>query len=494
MCVHNGEAVASYSDLSSNQKSTYTVALAVQEADGKMIEVANYGQSPADVPAGTLPSTYLVIFRRFYSGAPDVSFADGGALQIRPQFGDLTSYSAGGGVLIQPDGKIVVVGSSTVQGITKVLVARILPSGLMDQSFGVGGITTITGRAGSRREEAHGVTIQSNGKLIVVGRSDRPSFGWDILMLRLTTSGNLDSSFGNSGVVITTVGSGPAGPYSSYAQSVAMQDSKIVVAGTSGQGAFGPTNFTTLRYLPAGQLDTSFASNGIALASATEETSPNFSEQILFKVVVQESDKHILVAGSNQTGSFFNNGMRVLIRYTPDGARDSTFGVAGMSVSECGVNTAACSSPTYCRVHDVVQTSDGYLAAGFSQGGLGGGGFQLCPSYATLSRFSSSGFPDTSFGSGGTVATEGPAFRGSRFYSSMALIRDKVIVSGGAFQTVQRVFGLTARYNLDGSKDLICGGVPPATTTPVTTPPSMAATIAPTAGFSLLLILIFFLI
>ena len=90
--------------------------------------------------------------------------------------------------------------------------------GTLDPDFnGDGKVIT---DANSTTDEGNGLAIQSDGKIVVVG-----SAGSDFLTIRYNSDGSPDTSFGDSGVVITDLGIG----YDDYAQAVAIQsDGKIV--------------------------------------------------------------------------------------------------------------------------------------------------------------------------------------------------------------------------------------------------------------------------
>jgi uncharacterized delta-60 repeat protein len=91
---------------------------------------------------------------------------------------------------IQSDGKIVAVGSSNGD----IALARYLPNGALDTSFGsVGKRTTNLGTA---TDLGSAVAIQADGRIVVAGQT-----GNDMAVLRYTADGNLDSDFGTNGVV-----------------------------------------------------------------------------------------------------------------------------------------------------------------------------------------------------------------------------------------------------------------------------------------------------
>ncbi|MEP6742304.1 MAG: hypothetical protein ABJB61_07375, partial [bacterium] len=74
-------------------------------------------------------------------------------------------------------------------------------AGALDPSFGNGGkvITDVNGK----RNEAGSAALQSDGKMVVAGIVQSSNGLLDFLLVRYSTDGSLDNSFGNGGLVIT---------------------------------------------------------------------------------------------------------------------------------------------------------------------------------------------------------------------------------------------------------------------------------------------------
>ncbi|MEO5881762.1 MAG: delta-60 repeat domain-containing protein [Caldimonas sp.] len=102
----------------------------------------------------------------------------------------------------------------------------------------------------------YGLARQSDGKLLLAGRSGQGSAGQFALM-RLAADGSSDASFGTAGQVTTTVSA-----FGDLAHAVAVQaDGRILVAG-EGSSAGVNQNFQLVRYLSDGKIDSAFASGG----------------------------------------------------------------------------------------------------------------------------------------------------------------------------------------------------------------------------------------
>ncbi|MEV7691668.1 calcium-binding protein [Streptomyces bungoensis] len=194
----------------------YGEALAVTvQADDKIVAAGWIVGSAASGPED------FALARYNPDGSLDASFGSGGELIT-----DFGGTDAAQGVTVQPDGKIVAVGFSTASGPDDFALARYNPDGSLDTSFGTGGkVTTDFGVT----DEIEGVALQADGKIVAAGWSGGPG-GYDFALARYGTDGSLDASFGTGGKVTTDFG----GTYD-QAFGVALQnDGKIVAAGLSG--------------------------------------------------------------------------------------------------------------------------------------------------------------------------------------------------------------------------------------------------------------------
>ena len=190
-------------------------------------------------------------------GSFDQGFGSGGIKTVDfPGKGGLTA-DIGSGVALQPDGKIVVAGTSTSSDSTRAAVARLEPNGDPDGSFG--GETTDAGApvAGIRLlQNAHGndVALDASGRILVAGTTVGGA-GSDMYVARLTSSGGRDGTFNapKNDYFMTIDFAGEDG-----ATRMAVQpDGKIVLVGWSLTNDIG-----VARVIPGGVLDQDFASGG----------------------------------------------------------------------------------------------------------------------------------------------------------------------------------------------------------------------------------------
>ena len=211
---------------------------------------------------------------------------------------------------IQPaDGKIVLAGTvalysgSTYTG-QAVAVARYLPNGSLDTTFnpggtlspGVPGIVTI-----GNNSQGYGVLIQSsrNNAIVVSGDS---SAGWTLV--RLTSTGQIDTTFGGSGTGFASSGMALA---SRIAQD---PNGDLITNGT----ATTTSGFAVAAYLPDGTPDTTFGTGGV---SVTSFSGGAYGEG---GIAIQPGDGKIVAAGI--TGS---NDSLALVRFLPPDTKIGSF-------------------------------------------------------------------------------------------------------------------------------------------------------------------------
>jgi uncharacterized delta-60 repeat protein len=120
----------------------------------------------------------LVIARYNQNGTLDTSFGGGGTGYVMIHDGAESASPRGSGVVIDPNGNIVVEGNTKVDGNPgSVLVARFTPNGTLDPTFGTGGIK-LESPPPNNSFAAEGVALESNGNIIVAGSDS----GYPLLM------------------------------------------------------------------------------------------------------------------------------------------------------------------------------------------------------------------------------------------------------------------------------------------------------------------------
>jgi uncharacterized delta-60 repeat protein len=164
-----------------------------------------------------------LVLRFTTSGTLDKGFGSGGVFVYG---GSGNNVDRGFAAVIQQDGKILVVGASVVNNKDDVLVLRLNSNGTLDGTFGSAGVATYSG-AGDNFDYGNGVALQGDGRIVVLGATSIGT-AFDILLLRYNSNGTLDTTFGTGGVVIY----GNAGSRNDYGYALVIQkDGKIVITG-----------------------------------------------------------------------------------------------------------------------------------------------------------------------------------------------------------------------------------------------------------------------
>lgn len=366
-------------------------AIAVQP-DGKLV-AAGY--------ANDNNQNHIQLTRYSNDGSLDNGFGTGGVVNTEVSF-----FSSAAAVLIQPDGKILIGGTyhtGDFANIYHMVVARYLPNGLPDNTFGTNGLAM---PEPGFSEELTDMVLQPDGKIVVGGGiSDDISMGLQSFMLaRFNSNGSLDQSFGTAGITATPINT------TSEITDIALQaDGKIIAAGRSGLYA-PPTedymDFTLARYTTAGLLDNTFGTNGITRTNVVAGAPDLLQSMILLP------DGKIVTAGSFGSNHY-------LVRYKSTGTVDSTFGTFGKAIYT-GIPAT---------LHLALRNNGKLITAGTMAD-------NEQPSDFLLNGYLTNGALDNNFGLNGTLLTDFPTAipEGSDDYSyCIAVLADgKFVVAGSA--------------------------------------------------------------
>lgn len=300
------------------------------------------------------------------AGTLDPTFGDGGIVWLK--------YPGSGAraVAVQPDGKILIGGSTGGSG-GNFAVVRLLSNGSPDPAFGTAGL--VETKVGNLNPEVHALVVQPDGRIVAAGFSRPTGARFRFVVLRYDASGVLDPAFGTAGVVQTLLGTREA-----YARSMALQgDGKIVVAGFS-EDAFSPegtADFEVVRYLSDGSADATFGTGGrvtIDMHGTRDE---------LNALAIGPGGK-VLVAGySSETGDDPIRTDVAVVQLDSSGALDATFGVGGVFLSTFGTRQ---------RANSLAFDPTGRVVLGGQNG--------TAPDFGVF-RLTSAGSLDPSFGDGG---------------------------------------------------------------------------------------------
>jgi uncharacterized delta-60 repeat protein len=187
---------------------------------------------------------------RFLSnGSTDPSFGNNGLVTLV-----VGTYAYLKDILLQPNGKIVLAGEALINGDYDFALARYNANGTLDLSFNGGTVTVDF----NNDEYLKAIRLQEDGRIVLAGSSN-----FTFALTRINTNGSIDGSFGNEGRMLTVAGT-VAG--NDNAMSMSLQsDGKIVVVGEAYNPPYF-SDIAIVRYTTAGQLDPGFGGDGILLA------------------------------------------------------------------------------------------------------------------------------------------------------------------------------------------------------------------------------------
>ena len=155
-----------------------------------------------------------------------------------------------GAVVVQSDGRIVAAGGNSIS--RNFSLARFLPNGAPDYSFGTVGKVTTAIHANSDPAYVYSLALQPDGKIVAAGFATSSNGAEEFALVRYLSDGSLDPSFGSAGKVTTSVSG-----FADRGRAVAVQaDGKICVAGTANG------DIALVRFNADGTLDNSFGSLG----------------------------------------------------------------------------------------------------------------------------------------------------------------------------------------------------------------------------------------
>jgi uncharacterized delta-60 repeat protein len=429
----------------------FAKAVALQP-DGRFV-VAGYGDN------GT--SEDFAVMRYNASGDLDTSFSYDAKL--------ITDIIGGidipGGVVLQPDGKIIVAGYTELGTDNDFALVRYLSGGNLDSTFDIDGIVTTEFLT---PDGANAVAIQSNGRIITTGQTRG-----ELALLRYKKNGALDDAFGlGNGKQITSIGTTAIGrgvvmnadhsvvvaseAVIANSRSVALSkyntlgktvlgfgtagvrtatiaqgcgpfgitlqpDGKMLVAGWADNGH--DLDFAVMRFDPRGDLDNTFGNAGSVITVFGD------GDNVARGLVLQPDGKIVIGGYAAFRSSYDNSDLYYNLaaaRYNADGTLDKTFNDDGVVSTAVGANATG---------HAVAVDQLGrVLVAGTSDGQF------------AIVRYKPNGQCDGTFGNNGVVTT---AIGASAVANGVVTQPDgKIVVAG----TVDHQFAVV-RYNDDGSLD-----------------------------------------
>jgi len=370
-------------------------------------------------------ATYLLVnIGAAQPGTLDANFGVGGIVGRSFKFPSEKWYE-GHAVLEAPNGKILTVGNASNNGV----IAQFYTNGATDTLsninywgfFLAGGALFFDGYTHFQLGHVenpifNAVAVQPDGKIVIVGKILYESSNQRYILFRQNEDGSFDPTFGGYGIGYTV------GPVGTPGHSVAIRpDGKILVG----------NNSSIVRHLANGLIDSTFATNGVALINSSPTN-------CVARTMLLQPDGKIVVAGNSAPSPFRPS----LARFNPNGTLDIGFGNNGyfvenftgaynsiesllngqllaigtssdklvvarfnngqldMSYGENGVALVEIAGKFLIGTSSALQTDGKLLVAGYA------GTQDMVADDYLLARFTTEGLLDDSFGDGGLVITD----------------------------------------------------------------------------------------
>jgi uncharacterized delta-60 repeat protein len=301
--------------------------------------------------------------------------------------------------------------------------------GNLDSSFGTAGkVMSNMADTSQGADRASDIAINPDGSFLVVGYK---TVSYDFVIAKYLSSGVLDSSFGTNGRVVTSFGTG-----ADVATSVEiLSNGSFVVAGTSSIG--GQDDFAVAKYTASGVLDTAFGTAG----KVTTDVSGTLRGDSVSTMAISKTGE-VYVAGYSR-GSTID---LAVVKYTSAGVLDTSFSSDGI------VAIDFFSLQDDARTIQVL-TNGSVLVGGYANNGNG-------DALSALVKLTSGGELDQAFGTGGKVT--GDHVNYDEEVSSVSISAtgeifaavtgvDFTLVKYSSFGVLQTTFGISGIASTDFS-------------------------------------------
>jgi uncharacterized delta-60 repeat protein len=272
----------------------------------------------------------MAVVRFNANGTLDTTFGTNGIARVDLGVGAGTTRDSLYSVARDATNRIVLFGSKKADSRTDSdrVVVRLTTAGVVDTTFGTMGVNTLN--IGNLGDNARAGLVQAaDGKIVSSGYTNQPTGAGTqsankIVLLRLLDTGMPDNTFGVAGVVNALPfppdpTTGLFGMVEAYA--VGRQSTGAYV--TTGYGraaATGTVDMVSFRFGANGAVDNTWGTAGAAVLDLVGENDRGRNLVVL-------PDDRVFIAGSGSTAATAIDAMAVML--TPAGARDTTFNTTG---------------------------------------------------------------------------------------------------------------------------------------------------------------------
>lgn len=328
------------------------------------------------VIVGNDSAGYFVALRLNADGTTDRSFGNDGVARFR-----FNGYDAPAGVVVDAAGSIFIGGTAGFSGsdTAEMVVVKLSSTGSLDGSFGTGGAMVIAAPTGYTDLYGAGLALGPGNTIVVVSKAVLSAGGSNAMVARLRSDGSFDPTF--HGGTVQLFGNGHSVPSSMTIDSLG----RIVVAGNDLGGAYQVTRLTA-----NGDLDLTFAGTGTVQGAAG---SPFHA----YRGVATDQDGNVYLSGYVVSAGDPHRGNLAVMKLTSLGVADAAFGSGGVFTSP--IQSGLVLNGT---VGGITVLSDGaILAVGVAGDSMDSGATVPANARYALYKVTSTGALDTRFNPSG---------------------------------------------------------------------------------------------
>lgn len=361
--------------------------------------------------------TQFTLVRFNTDGTLDPAYGNSGVVNTTFK----NAYSSLNAMVLTSEGKVIAGGSTVVNGVNQSVMIRYTTAGSIDNTFGTNGFvySTFNGALSS----IGALTCQPDNKIVAAGNG---STGY--VVARFDANGNPDPTFNGNGQAVYGIS------FLDLVSSIIVgADGRIYVGGNSFDAEFH-FKMTILCFTSTGQIDPAFNS-GLGHLILSPGPTNDFLRNLGF-----QSDGKIIVAG--HTNADFSDSEIRVVRINKDGAIDNSFGPNGTGSVTTGLNTAYDENGTLS-----ILPGDRIFLGGYNSD------FSVSPNQIRFSgiQLNADGLPDANFGVNGISAYSIP---GSFYqYTSVYNQIDEKILAISQSNGTSGNRNFIKRFNADGSVD-----------------------------------------
>ena len=391
-----------------------------------------------DTPSGGDPTATTAASEPPKPAGLDTAFGTAGILSSPLSSSEHDRFMS---VAIGNDGSVYAAGFVNQGGDQAMAVAKYKASGEMDKAFGKDGIAIVNVASGGKTAElARSITVTAGGKILIAGpiEHDTTATGdaakdTDIAVVRLDSSGKLDTSFGREGIARVDITAGKATSATAFIGDTswglgALAGDKIALfasAAAEGEGRTD-TDFVLVGLTAAGALDSAFGTAGkfVVDVSKQADNARHLSVQ---------KDGKILATGYSTIDGVVQP---VIIRTSASGQADTAFGTNGIATAKV--------LPGVTESYAIGFQGDAYVLGGYGRGADNTEKVDMI-----VYRFTASGQWDKTFGTDG-VGRLDLAKEDDRARNVTVLADGRVLAVGSGKMNATNIDSMIVLWTKDG--------------------------------------------